>query len=375
MTSLQAGLAILGALLLAGLGAHTAWRLRGTKPRAEPAAPLQAGRVEPGELVEPQLGPMAPMDGEGVVAEVLRAEADAPPAEAGAPERIEPAFVAPPRPLVRTAPALDALLDAIAQLTIEQPIAGEAAIAHLPATRRAGNKPLLIEGLDTETGTWETLQPGRRYGEFQAGVQLANRAGALNEIEYSEFVQKVQAFADGLGAAVDFPDMLDAVARARELDAFAADHDAQLVMRLACGRAAWTLGYVQQHAQRHGFVPGVLPGRLVLPAADTGAPPVLLLQFDAQAALAEEPQNAPLRELRLVFDAPQTARDEQPFVAWCAAGEALSLALDASLLDDRGQALNTAAFESIGKELERLYTALAERDLAAGSPAARRLFS
>ncbi|WP_442975535.1 hypothetical protein, partial [Salmonella enterica] len=92
--------------------------------------------------------------------------------------------------------------------------------------------PLLVEGLNAESGEWETPTTGQRYGEFQAGVQLANRSGPLNEIEYSEFVQKVQAFAEPIGALPDFPDMLDAVGRARELDAFASQHDAQLAMRL-----------------------------------------------------------------------------------------------------------------------------------------------
>ena len=105
-------------------------------------------------------------------------------------------------------------------------------LAHLPPTRRAGSKPFLIEGLNADTGEWEPPAAGQRYGEFQAGVQLANRSGALNEIEYSEFVQKVQAFADAIGAMPDFPDMLDVVARARELDAFAGEHDAQLAVHL-----------------------------------------------------------------------------------------------------------------------------------------------
>ena len=38
--------------------------------------------------------------------------------------------------------------------------------------------------------------------------------------------------------------------------------------------AAWSLGYVQQHAARHGFMVGALPGRLVQPGEDEGAPPV-----------------------------------------------------------------------------------------------------
>jgi len=385
MSTLQIGLAILGVLLLAALAGHALWRARQRgDDRLDRGASSARSVAEGDPLREPQFGPLEPIAHDGVEPVV-----DAPITPPGPIEVMEPAMVEATgqtmvqaidptlRPAGRRGATarLDGLLDAIATVTVEQPIAGEAAIAHLPATRRAGSKPVLIEGLDAETGTWEMPQPQHRYGEFQAGVQLANRTGALNEIEYSEFVQKVQAFADALGGAADFPDMLDAVARARELDAFANDHDAQLVLQLACGRAAWTLGYVAQHAQRHGFVAGVLPGRLALPSAEDGAPPVLTLLFDPQAALADEPHNATLRDLRLAFDVPQTAQAEQPFAAWCAAGEALALALDASLLDDRGQPLDPAAFATIAGDLEQLYAALAERDLAAGSAAARRLFS
>ena len=79
---------------------------------------------------------------------------------------------------------------------------------------------------------WEAPAAGARYSELQAGIQLASRTGALNEIEYSEFVQRVQTLADAIGAAADFPDMLDVMARARELDAFASPHDAQLAVHL-----------------------------------------------------------------------------------------------------------------------------------------------
>lgn len=59
-------------------------------------------------------------------------------------------------------------------------------------------------------------------------MQLANRSGPLNEIEYSEYVVKTQAFADAVNATPEFPEMLEEVARARELDQFASVHDAQL---------------------------------------------------------------------------------------------------------------------------------------------------
>jgi hypothetical protein len=249
------------------------------------------------------------------------------------------------------------------------------ALQHLPPTRRAGSKSFFVEGLNAVTKEWEPPSAGQRYGEFQAGVQLANRGGALNEIEYSEFVQKVQAFADGIGAMADFPDMLEAVARARELDQFAGDHDAQLAVHLRSRSVAWSLGFIQQHAARHGFVQGMVPGRLVLPGTEDGAPPVLTLAFDSQAALAEDPAQSALRDVTLSFDVPQTDPTSEPFIAWQASAQALALGMDAAIVDDNGNPLAAESFGIIGSELTALYEALEARGLPAGSAAARRLFS
>jgi len=350
--SLTEMLAILGGLVLAGVVGHGAWSARKAGPRrAEP----QKEPVMDGQRQEPGL------DG----------AAAAEPSGAGLDEGLPPVSRPPRKPSAR----IDALIDAIATITLDAPISGEMATSHLPGSRRAGTKPFHIEGLNAESGEWELPLAGQRYGEFQAGVQMANRNGAMNEIEYSEFVQKVQGFADGIGAFVQFPDMLDVVSRARELDQFASAHDAQLAVVLRARNAAWTLGYVQQMALRHGFVPGAMPGRLVLPAAEEGAPPILSLSFDSQAALAEDPQQSSLRDLALSLDVPQTPEALEPFASWQEAARGLARDIEADVCDDRGHVLNLHAFASIGQELSTLYRALASRDLAAGTLAARRLFS
>ena len=289
---------------------------------------------------------------------------------------LEPdAALAPLRVAKRTAQRLDALIDAIATLRLEAPVAGGFVLTHLPPTRRAGGKPFLIEGLNAETGQWEPPAADQRYGELQAGVQMANRTGALNEIEYSEFVQKIQGFAEAIGAMPDFADMLDVVASARELDAFSSQYDAQLAVQLRTRAAPWSVAYVQQHAATQGFIPGAVPGRLVLPSRDDGSPPMLTLTFDAQAALAEDSNLASVREVSLTFDVPQTDPKADPFAAWQTVAQALAKDMDAALVDDAGNGLSAHSFTAIGAELGRLYTALEGRDLAAGSAAARRLFS
>ncbi len=350
--TLGTSLALLGGVVLVLVVLHGWWQARRASPR-------RAALPPEGERIEPALHEDGAVDGGD-------AGGDTHPATPPPPER---------RVEARRPARLDALIDALVPLTLESPVSGEFVLSHLPPSRRAGTKLLLIEGLDTETGAWEPPIAGRRYGELQAGVQLASRSGALNEIEYSEFVQKVQAFADAVSAVPDFPDMLDVVGRARELDAFAGPLDAVLTVTLRANNVAWSVGYLQQCAGRLGFVAGAVPGRLVLPAADEGSPPLLALSFDPQAALADEPQGAAVRECTLSLDVPQSAESAEPFPAWHNSARTLSDDMDALLVDDQGQPVTLHAFAAIGTELQQIYRALESRDLAAGTPAARRLFS
>ena len=341
MSNFTLGLAIIGGLLLAALVAWNTWSSRRNTPRqAQPAAPaLTAG--DAGERNDPVFTDTDPV----------------------------------PLPLPEKKPGLDALIDVIAPIVLEAPASGDAALAAMPTTRRAGSKPFAIEGLNEASALWEAPQAGQRYSAFQAGVQMANRTGALNEIEYSEFVMKAQAFADAVNGSPDFPEMLHEVARARELDQFAGDHDAQLGFTLRARDAAWSPGYVQQNAARLGFVSGVIPGRMVLPAQAAGLPPVLGLTFDTQAAMAEDPALSAIREVTLSLDAPQVDRSERPFVRMRETAIALAASMDGLITDDNGQVIRLESLDGIGADLEQLYDTLDGRDLSAGSALARRLFS
>ena len=356
MNSLQVSLAIAGGLILMGVIAYNTWYTRRNEPRqAQPEAPPSGD-----ERQEPVAIPGAAM---------------------AEPERVEPSFdgdaaLPPlgPLPTPDKRPALDALIDVIAPIALETVVSGDAALAALPATRRVGTKPFAVEGLNEATGEWEVPIPGQRYSALQAGLQLANRGGAINQIEYSEFVVKASAYAEAVSGTPEFPDMQHEVARARELDQFASEHDAQLGVNLRARSAAWSPGYVQQQAARVGFVPGALPGRMVLPGAQPGVP-VLALAFDTQAALSEDPDQSAIYDVALSLDVPHVAREEQPLRRMTECAHTLASAMDADLIDDRGQRLSGEALEGIHAALEHLYDALDEHDLSAGSPQARRLFS
>ncbi len=366
-TTFQVGLAVSGAVVLAVVVGHGAWTSRKSRPKqATPdqgdvasADGLPPQRLDPlGERLEPAFDLSDAVEGEGA----------APLGQAAAKD-----FSA--LPALEKKPGLDSLIDVIAAISVESVVSGEAALAAMPATRRVGSKPFAVEGLSAESGQWEVPLPGQRYSAFQAGVQLANRMGALNQIEYSEFVIKAQAFADAVGGEPEFPDMLEEVARARELDQFAGEHDAQLSFTLRAANTAWSPGYVQQSAARLGFVAGVIPGRMVLASSQVGNAPILGLSFDTQAALAEEPEQTALRELTLSLDVPQVPRSERPFARLCETALSLAASMEGVITDDNGDPIRAEAMDVIHTDLEQLYDRLDGRELSAGSALGRRLFS
>jgi hypothetical protein len=357
MSSLQLSLAITGALTVAAVVLYNFWISRKNAPRQadphrEPPPEPAVHAIEPVLDADPAALASIADDREPVLQDNF--------SHLGQPDR---------------KPQLDALIDVLAPIEIDQPVSGDAALAALPTTRRVGTKLFSVEGLVQGTAQWEALAPGRRYSAFQAGIQLANRVGALNNIEFSEFVVKTQAFADAIGGTATFTDMIEEVSRARELDHFASVHDAQLSFTMCARTSAWSPGYIHQHAARLGFVAGVIPGRMVLPAAVQGLPAVLSLTFDTHAAMSEDPDLSAIRSFVLSLDVPQTSREEQPYTRLREAALQLAAQMDGVLTDGEGQVLSDATLDQIGLDLQQLYDALDSRELSAGSPQARRLFS
>ena len=102
--------------------------------------------------------------------------------------------------------------------------------------------------------------------------------------------------------------------------------------------------------------------------------PKVVSTMPLAAALADDPQSAPVRECTLTLDVPQTPESAEPFPAWHDAARQLADEMDAVLVDDQGTPVTLHAFAAIGAELKTLYRQLESLDLAAGSAAARRLF-
>ncbi|KAA1016156.1 cell division protein FtsZ [Paraburkholderia panacisoli] len=346
---------------------------------AVPVAPLdtpadiQAETITPNGL--PEAEGVAEAEGEGV--HPAEAGEAARPAQAArdTKESAEPAEpILPAATTISSAPPaiVDRRIDCIVPIRLNGPVAGDKVLPLAQRLRRAGSKPVHIEG-KPEGGAWELLQNGARYEELRAAAQLANRGGALNELEFSEFVTGVQQFADALDAAPEFPDMLETVAMARELDGFAAQCDAQLSINVLSDGAPWSANYVQAVASQDGLLLSRDGTRFV--KLDSRQSPVFMLQFGDTNFLRDDLTYKGGQMITLVLDVPVADEDILPFRLMCDYAKSLAERIGGRVVDDGRRPLPETALLAIEKQLMTLYAKLEQAGIPAGSPATRRLFS
>jgi len=267
---------------------------------------------------------------------------------------------------------VDRRIDCVVELELAERVTGERVMPLAIRFRRAGSKPVYVEGRDEE-GHWGTLRAGTRYTELRAAVQLANRAGALNELEFSEFVGGVHRIADALDAAVSFPDMSDVVQMARELDGFAAQCDAQLSVNVLSDGAPWSGSYVQAVASQDGLLLSRDGTRFV--KLDARQNPVFTLTFEGTNFLRDDLTYKGGHMITLLLDVPVADEDAMPWRLMCDYARSLGARIGARVVDDSRRVLPDASLQAIDDRLMTLYARLEQAGLPAGSAAARRLFS
>ncbi|CAG9237166.1 Cell division protein [Paraburkholderia tropica] len=294
-------------------------------------------------------------------------------AKAAEGERVEP--VLPAATTISSAPpaVVDRRIDCIVPIRLGAALPGERVIPLAQRLRRAGSKPVHIEGKPEGGDGWELLQNGVRYEELRAAAQLANRNGPLNELEFSEFVTGVQQFADGVDGLPEFPDMMETVAMARELDGFAAQCDAQLSINVLSDGAPWSANYVQAVSAQDGLLLSRDGTRFV--KLDARQSPVFMLQFGDTNFLRDDLTYKGGQMITLILDVPVADEDILPFRLMCDYARSLAERIGGRVVDDQRRPLPESVLQNIDKQLMTLYAKLEQAGIPAGSPATRRLFS
>ncbi|WP_250533823.1 cell division protein ZipA C-terminal FtsZ-binding domain-containing protein [Caballeronia sp. AZ10_KS36] len=416
MDELTLGLIGAGAVVVGGVVVYNAWqsaKVRRKMPRPMPDEAADALARQETDDEQPFIEPVRPARREPVAGDAQE-DARVEPSFGGVPVSTEPAAVAPAvapadtpvdlqaeatsangvadepalveedersEPVMpaattisSTPPAVvDRRIDCVVPIRLAAPVAGDRVIPLAQRLRRAGTKPVTIEGKAEGESTWELLRHGVRYEELRAAAQLANRSGPLNELEFSEFVTGVQRLADAIDGAPEFPDMMETVGMARELDAFAAQCDAQLSINILSDGAPWSANYVQAVASQDGLLLSRDGTRFV--KLDAKQNPVFMLQFGDTNFLRDDLTYKGGQMITLVLDVPVADEDILPFRLMCDYAKSLSERIGARVVDDQRRPLPESALLAIEKQLMTLYAKLEQAGMPAGSPATRRLFS
>ena len=425
MDELTLGLIGAGAVVVGGVVVYNAWqgaKVRRRMPRPMPEEAAEAMNRPEREEELPFIEPVRQPVRRRLAAPAPAAATGGTPAEVA---RVEPTFggVAPadtPADLQAEATGIDAPAESV------EPVAGEAAApasAHdthaepaepaepvLPAATTISSAPPAI--VDRRIDCIVPIRLGgslpgdkilpaaqlaprgqqarayrRQAGRRPVGVAAERRAlrGAARgraarepqrcaeRLEFSEFVTGVQQFADAIDGAPEFPDMMETVAMARELDAFAAQCDAQLSINVMSDGAPWSANYVQAVASQDGLLLSRDGTRFV--KLDAKQNPVFMLQFGDTNFLRDDLTYKGGNMITLVLDVPVAEEDILPFRLMCDYAKSLSERIGARVVDDSRRPLPESTLVAIDQQLMKLYAKLEEAGIPAGSPVTRRLFS
>jgi hypothetical protein len=284
------------------------------------------------------------------------------PAGPSEPAKVDP-FEKVPRMAQKDLP-VDDLIDCLIPLSLEVPVRGEKVLPRLHGLSHVGNKPVHFVG-QRDDGVWEAVAHGSIYHALQAGVQLANRSSALNEIEYSELITRLRQIADELDAELDVPDMSEVMSEARALHQFVNEYDAQLSINVQSNGAPWAVDTLLAALERQGF--DLRPdGKLVMPDGDGG----ILFSLSTNVTLAEETTS----RLTLLLDVPRTTPMRDGFGAMAACARVLAGRLGGIVVDDSGQPLPQTMLEDIAQQVNAFYLHMEDAGIPAGSGRALRLF-
>ena len=366
MTDLQMSLIAIGSAIVVGVISYNKWQEYKAKKSVERAfstAPddvlMQsgaAGNAADDVRHEPSFADDGMESGGNAV------EAAAPAGEfADAPEQ---AVQAPAIATARDLP-VDSLVDCPIPLALDAPVHGEKIILPLQGLRHVGNKPVHFIG-QREDGQWEAIAHRGIYTALLAGVQLANRGSALNELEYSELVTRLRQVADEINAEPEVPDMTAVMTAARSLHQFVAEYDAKLSVNVQSKGAPWAINTLLAALERQGF--DLRPdGRLVMPDGDGG----VLFSLSTNVTLAADTTS----RLTLLLDVPCVSPQRDGFGAMIACAKSLAARLGGTVVDDGSQPLSEDSLAEIARQVNAFYEDMQVAEIPAGSVRALRLFN
>ncbi len=355
MSEFQAGLLLIGALVIVGVIAYNKWQERRARNAADEAFKSRHPDVliGGGDAVGPS--DHRPMD-----------------------SRSEPSLGQRPIPPVTAdteapiVPLPHSRVDYVIELSTDEPASASGMQqAWAGVEHRFPRRTRLAAWLD---GQWVSVRSDGRYDRFQAALQLVSRKGVVGESELLEFRSGVETLASRLRLSAAAPEMRDALEAARALDHVCANADIQVAFHVVAQPGAAFAGTkLRAAAEASGFVLGP-DGRFTL-EDEAGRELYALSSRDGTPFSATTMKDATPEALTLSMDVPRAPETQRTFDSMVRFGKHLANLLGGALVDDNNQPLDERSVTTINLQLAAVRRSLEEQGIAPGSALALRLFS
>jgi hypothetical protein len=367
MTELQMGLMGLGIVAVAGVLAYNKWQE--TRHRQQIEEMLSVGHPDILFGRETQKAEAPP-------------EASVPPPPPGkttlAAPRIEPILRVDPNAQA-CAQKEDSCLfspevDLVATIDVAAPVSAQRVVKLTEEALSRIRKPLRWIGFDEESAQWRPIsgQDEGEYRRIRAGLQLVDRHGSVSGDELAFFSAVMNKLAEQLPGRLGLPPWQEALGVAADLDQFCASVDIQVGINVISQKQAFAGTQLRALAESAGMS---LDGRGGFVRSEENQTLFTLLNQDAQGFSDETMSSMSTPAITFLLDVPCVACGEGAFDQMLGLAQHFAGVLHGVLVDDHRHPLSASALEPIRQQIGQYQALMAARQLPAGSPLARRLFS
>lgn len=273
-------------------------------------------------------------------------------------------------------PSINTEVDTVALIMADAPVDADTyapMIAESQAiTQGAGT--VLWEGL--VGGLWVPIDPtaDERYRELRAGLQLANRAGAVDPAQIAAFDAAMRTFAERINAVSQREDTTDAARRAQMVDQFCAETDVEIAVNLI-GRNGVTFATtkVRGLAEAQGFT--ALPTGEFAMRDELGRVLFVLRNGNAQESPAIRRDQSYLTQLTFAIDVPRTPNAAENFQRMYTLVLQFADVLQADVVDDNRKVLTANGRKVIHDTIREILGEMQQKGITSGSSTALRLYA
>ena len=276
----------------------------------------------------------------------------------------------------RQAPVLHAEIDSIALVLADTPIEAKQYEFVVEQSKKLGNG-VRWEGLGG--GLWQpiTLPTLEAYRELRAGIQLADRRGAIDAPALTAFNDMVAQFAATIGAVCQREDVAVAMARAQRVDIFCADTDIEIAVNIiGKSGATFAVTKVRGLAESNGLS-ALESGEYVL-HDDHGNGFITLRNIEPSEPAGIKRAGGVagyLTGLTLALDVPRSVDADRAFERMFALALKFADALHGEVVDDNRKILTANGRKVIADTIVHIMAQMDAQGIAPGSSVALRLYA